>query len=116
MKMTINDINRFHRAAEITLSHLGISKSPIGYDYILDIFDIILCEDNYTNLKAIYLQVGYERGKEWQAIRRAVRRVISKAHTLHKENGWWTYIFGDVNTPIDDSIFIETIYRHILTY
>lgn len=115
-KMTINDINRFHQVAEITLAHLGVSKSPISYDYMMDIFDIILCDEKYTNLKAIYLQVAFERGKDWQAVRRSVRRAISTAYIRHKNNGWWSYVFGDINTAPDDSRFIDTVYRYILSY
>lgn len=114
--MKINDINRFQQIAEKTLAHLGVSKSPISYDYILDIFDIMFCGEKYTNLQAVYLQVAYERGKDWQAVRRSVRRAISTAYNRNKNNGWWGYVFGDINTAPDDSRFIDTVYRHILAY
>lgn len=116
VKMTINDINRFHTVAEMTLKHLGFSKSPISWEYMMDIFDIILCDEKYTHLQAIYLQVAYERGKDWQAVRRSIRRAISTAYIKNKNNGWWSYIFCDINTVPDDSNFINTVYRYILSY
>lgn len=116
INMAINDINRFHLVAEKTLEHLGVSKSPISYEYILDILDVILCDGECVNLQPIYLQVAYERGKDWKAVRRSVRRAISTAYLRNKNNGWWNYVFGDINTVPDDSRFIRTVYRHILSY